>query len=119
MESLPESYEKYNTEIRCLKKQINAEKGSHQNSLHQLQNAYQIIDEIRETLRIEQTNNLKLKADLNDRDNRILTLSAQYEDQIEDIKQMIAAKDGELRRLSSVLMVTDYDMIRLKVINEL
>ena len=28
-------------------------------------------------------------------------------------------KDEELRRMSSVLMVNDYDMIRLKVINEL
>jgi len=32
---------------------------------------------------------------------------------------MINLKDEELRRMSSVLMVTDYDVIRLKVINEL
>lgn len=31
---------------------------------------------------------------------------------------MIAAKDEELRRISSVLLVSDYDMIRLKVMNQ-
>ena len=44
-------------------------------------------------------------------------MSSQYEDQIREIKDMINLKDEELRRMSSVLMVSDYDVIRLKVIN--
>lgn len=68
---------------------------------------------------MEQANNLKLKAELADKNTRITLISAQYEEQIESIKDMINAKDDELRRVSSVLLVSDYDMIRLKVINEL
>jgi hypothetical protein len=32
---------------------------------------------------------------------------------------MILLKDEELKRLSSVLIVSDYDMVRLKIVNEL
>lgn len=47
-----------------------------------------------------------------------MTISHQYEDQIHEIKDMIALKDEELRRLNSYMMVNDADVIRLKVINE-
>ena len=47
-----------------------------------------------------------------------MTISHQYEDQIHEIKDMIALKDQELRRLNSYLMVNDADVIRLKVINQ-
>lgn len=68
---------------------------------------------------MEQANNLKLKAEVADKTNKITLISVQYEEQIESIKDMINAKDEQLRRVSSVLMVSDYDMIRLKVVNEL
>jgi hypothetical protein len=119
MEGISQTYERYHREIQLLKKQLSTEKLAHENTLKQLQNAYDILDEMRESLRMEQASNLKMKAELADKTNRIASISAQYEDQIMGIKEMIDAKDEELRRVSSVLLVSDYDMIRLKVVNEL
>jgi phage host-nuclease inhibitor protein Gam len=68
---------------------------------------------------VEQTGNLRLKGELADRNSRIAAMTGQYEGQIGEIKEVIAAKDEELRRMSSVLIVSDYDMVRLKVVNEL
>ena len=68
-------------------------------------------------LRVEQGNNLRLKAELADKSNRLSDISNQYEDQISGIKEMINVKDEELRRLSAALLVTDVDLIRLKVVN--
>lgn len=62
METLSESYEKYVKEIHFLKKQISGEKNAHENSLRQLQSSYEIIDEVKDMLRMEQGTNLKLKA---------------------------------------------------------
>jgi ribosome-binding ATPase YchF (GTP1/OBG family) len=70
-------------------------------------------------LRLEQGSNLKLKAEVADKSSRIIAISAQYEEQIVDIKEMLSLKDEELRRLSSALLVTDVDLIRLRVVNEL
>lgn len=66
---------------------------------------------------MEQTNNFKLKNQLSDINNKVITVTNQYEEQISDIKDMISLKDEELKRLSSVLIVSDYDMVRLKVVN--
>ena len=93
MDSLSDSYEKYVKEIQFLKKQISGEKNAHENSLKQLQSTYQIIDELKEMLRMEQNNNLKLKAEVADKSNRIATTSNQYEEQIMNVKDMIALKD--------------------------
>ena len=70
-------------------------------------------------LRMEQANNLKLKAEVKDKANRLVAVSNQYEEQIGSIKEMIDMKDEELRRLSSALLVNDVDLIRLKIVNEL
>ena len=52
MESLSDSYERYTREIQFLKKQVNGEKNAHENSLKQLQSAYEIIDDLKEMLRM-------------------------------------------------------------------
>jgi hypothetical protein len=61
MESVSASFEKYINEIQFLKKQVSGEKLSHENTLRQLQSSYQIIDEMKDALRLEQTNSIKLK----------------------------------------------------------
>lgn len=78
-----------------------------------------MIDQMKDMLRVEQTNNYKLKSQLGEKTNRMMAISSQYEQQISDIKEMIEMKDQQLKRMGSVLMVSDYDVIRLKVINEL
>ena len=60
---------------------------------------------------------MRLKAEVADKGNRLSDISNQYEDQISGIKEMINVKDEELRRLSAALLVTDVDLIRLKVVN--
>ena len=119
MDSLSDSYEKYVKEIQFLKKQISGEKNAHENSLKQLQSTYQIIDELKEMLRMEQNTNLKLKGQVADKSSKISHISIQYQEQIAGIKEMIGLKDEELRRMSSALLVSDVDLIRLKVVNEL
>ena len=119
MDSLSDSYQKYVKEIQFLKKQISAEKNAHENSLKQLQNTYQIIDELKEMLRMEQNTNLKLKGQVADKSSKITNISIQYQEQIAGIKEMIGLKDEELRRMSSALLVSDVDLIRLKVVNQL
>ena len=119
MDSLSDSCERYLKEIQFLKKQVSSEKNAHENSLKQLQSTYQIIDELKEMLRNQQGNNLKLKAEVADKSQRIGTISHQYQEQIADIKDMIALKDQELRRLSSALLVSDVDLIRLKIVNQI
>lgn len=42
-----EKYERYASEVQILKKQISSEKVSHENTISQLQSAYQIIDELK------------------------------------------------------------------------
>lgn len=44
MESVSANFEKYISEIQFLRKQISGEKLAHENTLKQLQGAYQIID---------------------------------------------------------------------------
>jgi cell division septum initiation protein DivIVA len=117
MESITDTYERYVNEIQFLKKQVSGEKLAHENTLKQLQSAYEIMDEMKDLLRNEQNANFKLKSEVADKSNRMASMSSQYEDQIREIKDMINLKDEELRRMSSVLMVSDYDVIRLKVIN--
>ena len=52
-------------------------------------------------LRHEQGTNLKLKAEVADKSQKITSISHQYEEQISNVKDMISVKDEELRRLSS------------------
>lgn len=42
---------------------------------------------------MEQGNNLKLKAQVSDKTNRLVAISNQYEEQISNIKEMINIKD--------------------------
>ena len=42
---------------------------------------------------MEQNNNLKLKAEVADKSNKIVTMSNQYEEQIMNVKDMISLKD--------------------------
>lgn len=119
MDSLSDNFQKHVAEIQFLKKQVSGEKLAHENTLKQLQGAYQIIDEIKDALRVEQANSARVKGQLVETAGKLQAVSQQYEQQIGEIKEMIAIKDQELRRINSFLMVNDADVIRLKVINEL
>jgi hypothetical protein len=55
-----ESLERALNEVSLLKKTINSEKNSHQNTLQQLETTYQIIEEIKEMLKNEQDKNKSL-----------------------------------------------------------
>lgn len=46
-------------------------------------------------------------------------MSASYEMQLKELKQFVNLKDRELQGIRGSLMVTDYDMIRLRVISQL
>lgn len=72
---------------------------------------------MKDMIKAEQGTSAKLKLDLAERNNRIIQLSHEYEDQINQTKELISLKDEELRKISSLLMVHDSDIIRLKVIN--
>jgi hypothetical protein len=98
---------------------VSGEKLAHENTLKQLHSAYQIIDEIKDALRIEQNNNTKVKAQLNDTTAHLANVAHQYEAQIAEVKDLLTVKDEELRRINSYLRVNDADIIRMKVINEL
>ena len=117
MESLSANFEKHVGEIQFLRKQVSGEKLAHENTLKQLQGAYQIIDEIKDALRVEQASSACLKGQLAQAESRLQAVGQQYEQQVGEVKEMIALKDQELRRISSFLMVNDADVIRLKVIN--
>ncbi len=102
-----------------MRKQVSGEKLAHENTLKQLQSAYQIIDEIKDALRFEQNSNSKLKAQLNDTTINLNNMAHQYEEQIAEVKELLTIKDEELRRINSYLRVNDADIIRMKVVNEL
>ena len=55
-----ESLERALNEVSLLKKTINSEKNSHQNTLQQLETTYQIIEEMKEMLKNEQDKNKSL-----------------------------------------------------------
>jgi hypothetical protein len=46
-------------------------------------------------------------------------MSVGYESQLTELKQFVFAKDRELQSIRGTLSVCDYDMIRLRAINEL
>lgn len=68
-------------------------------------------------MKSEQSMVNKFKSEVLDKNAKIVQLSHQYEDQIEQIKNMIDAKDEQLRKLTAIAMITDYDVIRLKIVN--
>ena len=41
-----------------------------------------------------------------------------YEEQLVDMKNLIEGKDEQLKKMRKSLCVTDYDMIRLRILNE-
>jgi hypothetical protein len=46
-------------------------------------------------------------------------MSVGYENQLMELKQFVFAKDRELQNIRGTLTVCDYDMIKLRVINDL
>ena len=59
-----------------------------------------------------------LKLQLHSLTHRLQELSYQYENQIQEMKQLIDAKDMEIRKAQKALNITDYDMVRIRVLNE-
>jgi hypothetical protein len=46
-------------------------------------------------------------------------VAVSYEQRLTELKEFINAKERELQAMRGSLMVTDYDMVRLRVISEL
>ena len=72
---------------------------------------------MRDCLKSEQRNNLTMRGQVNELNAKLTGVCHEYEQQIREIKETIELKDEELRRMSAALMVNDYDVIRLKVVN--
>jgi hypothetical protein len=68
-------------------------------------------------LKSEQDKNKELNRQLRAKNNKIEEISREYEDQIMNIKELIERKDFEIKKYTQV-KVTDYDMIRFRVISE-
>jgi hypothetical protein len=81
-EAISGNFERYINEIQLLRKQVSGEKLAHENTLKQLQSAYQIIDEMKDALRYEQTTSNKLKAELSETTINLSNVAHQYEAQI-------------------------------------
>lgn len=78
MDSLSDNFQKHIAEIQFLKKQVSGEKLAHENTLKQLQGAYQIIDEIKDALRVEQANSARIKSQLVETTGKLQAVSQQY-----------------------------------------
>jgi hypothetical protein len=68
-------------------------------------------------LRSEQEKNKELTRQLREKSHKIEDISREYEDQIMNIRELIERKDFEIKKYTQV-KVTDYDMIRFRVISE-
>jgi hypothetical protein len=88
-----ESYERVLNEVSLLKKTLNSEKMSHQNTLQQLETTYQIIEDMKEMLKNEQEKNKAMTRDLREKGSKIEQISREYEEQIMNIKELIDRKD--------------------------
>jgi hypothetical protein len=82
MDPISTNFEKYISEIQFLRRQVSGEKLAHENTLKQLQSAYQIIDDIKDALRLDQNNNTKLKVELSETVTNLSAAAHQYEGQI-------------------------------------
>jgi hypothetical protein len=56
---------------------------------------------------------------LADKTAKLESVSVDYENQLNELKQFVFAKDRELQNIRGTLTVCDYDMIKLRAINEL
>lgn len=72
---------------------------------------------MKEMLRNEQEKNKALTRELREKRVKIEEISREYEDQIMNIKELIERKDLEIKKYTQI-KVTDYDMIRFRVISE-
>lgn len=104
-------------EIQQLKKALNTEKLAHEATLNQLEASYELNQELQSISQTQSKSITALNKTLAQRNNKIEELSGIYETQITDLKDLITAKDHELASIRASLLVTDYDVIRLRVIN--
>ena len=72
---------------------------------------------MKEMLINEQEKNKALTRELREKRVKIEEISREYEDQIMNIKELIERKDLEIKKYTQI-KVTDYDMIRFRVISE-
>ena len=59
-----------------------------------------------------------LKKELSEKTIKLQNYAISYEEQLIDMKNLIESKDEELKKMRKNLSVTDYDMIRLRILNE-
>lgn len=113
------NYERCLLEIQQLKKSVAAEKLAHEATLNQLESSYDLNQEL-QTMNQRQAKTISaLNQQISHCNAKIEELDNIYDGQIAEMKELIAAKDHELAGIRASLMVTDYDVIRLRVINEL
>jgi uncharacterized protein (UPF0216 family) len=117
--SVDPSYEKQVSEIQTLKKALGNEKVAHQSTVDQLHASYTLNTELQTVIRSQSATIDQLNQRLGERTAKLSEMAVSYEQRLAELKQFVSAKERELQTMRGSLVVTDYDMVRLRVISEL
>lgn len=60
-----------------------------------------------------------LNRQLDEKSRKLAEMSENYEVQLRELKEFVHVKEKELQGIRGALVVTDYDMIRLRIVGEL
>jgi hypothetical protein len=112
-------YEKHVTEIQNFKKALGNEKAAHQTTVNQLNASYTLNKELQNVIKSQSSSIDQLNKQLGERTVKLSEVAVSYEQRLTELKEFVNAKERELQVMRGSLMVTDYDMVRLRVISEL